>query len=102
MLLNEKLLESAVRMKAGKGCYDIKELNQFVGQIVLALAEGHSSLGQKQVKDAVKAVAKEEFSKDHGKNVVSWVDYAETYGKDTPAQNGFLLQGLSQLSLEKQ
>lgn len=102
MLLNEKLLQSAVRMKAGKGCYEIQELNQFVGQVVLALAEGFDILGKKQVEDAVKAVAKEEFEKDYGKSVVSWVDYAEKYGKDTPAQNGFLMEGMNQDRLARQ
>ena len=96
-LLPQELLESAVRMKTGKGCYsNIQDLNKYVGQVVLALAEGFDILGKKQVEDAVKAVAKSEFEKDHGKTAISWVDYAESYGKNTPAQNGFVLQGMSQ------
>lgn len=100
-LLPQELLETAVRIKAGKNAYSIEDLNKYVGQVVLALAEGHDILGKKQVEDAVKAVAKTEFEKDHGKAVVSWVDYAEAYGKDTPAQNGFLFDSLRQDQLER-
>ena len=85
-LLSQELLESAVRMKTGTNAYSIQDLNRYVGQVVLALAEGFDVLGKKQVEDAVKSVAKSEFEKDHGKSVVSWVDYAESYGKDTPAE----------------
>lgn len=101
-LLSQELLESAVRMKTGKGCYsNIQDLNKYVGQVVLALAEGFDVLGKKQVEDAVKSVAKSEFEKDHGKSVVSWVDYAESYGKNTPAERGFLLAGIQQDRLER-
>ena len=101
MLLPQQLLETAVRIKAGKNAYSIQDLNKYVGQVVLALAEGFDILGKKPVADAVKAVAKEEFEKDHGKSVVSWVDYAESYGKDTPAENGFLFESLHQDRLER-
>lgn len=100
-LLPQELLETAVRIKAGKNAYSIEDLNKYVGQVVLALAEGYDILGKKQVEDAVKSVAKSEFEKDHGKAVVSWVDYAESYGKDTPAENGFLFASLHQDRLER-
>lgn len=100
-LLSQELLETAVRIKAGKNAYSIEDLNRYVGQVVLALAEGFDVLGKKQVEDAVKAVAKSEFEKDHGKAVVSWVDYAEAYGKDTPAERGFLFESLHQDRLER-
>lgn len=100
-LLPQQLLESAVRMKTGTNAYSIQDLNKYVGQVVLALAEGFDVLGKKQVEDAVKSVAKSEFEKDHGKSVVSWVDYAESYGKDTPAENGFLFESLHQDRLER-
>jgi len=100
-LLPKNLLESAVKMKAGKGCYSIEDLNRFIGQAVLTLAESHDILGKKQVADAVKAVAKSEFKKDHGKAVVSWVDYAESYGKDTPAENEFVFDSINQHCLER-
>jgi hypothetical protein len=100
-LLPQELLESAVRMKTGTNAYSIEDLNKYVGQVVLALAEGYDSLGTKQVEDAVKSVAKTEFEKDHGKAVISWVDYAEAYGKDTPAERGFLLESIQQDRLER-
>ena len=100
-LLSQELLQTAVRLKAGKNAYDIRDLNIYVGEVVLALAEGFDILGKKQVEDAVKSVAKYEFEKDHGKSVVSWVDYAEEYGKDTPAENGFLFESLHQDRLER-
>lgn len=100
-LIDQDLLESAVRMKIGKAAYSIEDLNRYVGQVILALTEGHDILGSKQVADAVKAVAKSECEKDHGKTAVSWVDYAEKYGKDTPASNAFCFQSLNQLSLER-
>ena len=100
-LLPQQLLESAVRMKTGTNAYSIQDLNKYVGQVVLALAEGYDILGKKQVEDAVKSVAKSDFEKDHGKSVVSWVDYAESYGKDTPAENGFLFASLHQDRLER-
>lgn len=100
-LLPQELLESAVRMKIGKNAYSIEDLNKYVGQVILSLAEGHDVLGRTQVADAVKAVAKDECEKDHGKTAVSWVDYAEKYGQDTPAQNAYCFQALNQLSLER-
>ena len=100
-LLAQELLETAVRIKAGKNAYSIEDLNKYVGQVVLALAEGFDILGKKQVEDAVKAVAKSEFEKDHGKDVVSWVDYYEAYGKDTAAERGFLFESLHQDRLER-
>ncbi len=100
-LLPQELLESAVRMKIGKNAYSIEDLNRYVGQVILSLAEGHDVLGRTQVADAVKAVAKSECEKDHGKTAVSWVDYAEKYGENTPAQNSYCFQALNQLSLER-
>lgn len=100
-LISQELLESAVRMKTGTNAYSIQDLNKYVGQVVLALAEGFDVLGRKQVEDAVKSVAKSEFEKDHGKSVVSWVDYAESYGKDTPAENRFLFESIQQDRLER-
>jgi len=100
-LLPQELLETAVRMKIGKGAYSLEDLNKYVGQVILTLAEGHDVLGSKQVADAVKSVAKAECEKDHGKTAVSWVDYAEKYGEDTPARNAFCFQSLNQLSLER-
>tara|TARA_A100001015_G_scaffold279440_1_gene340630 strand:+ start:823 stop:1134 length:312 start_codon:yes stop_codon:yes gene_type:complete len=100
-LLPQELLESAVKMKIGKAAYSVEDLNRYVGQVILALAEGYDILGRTQVADAIKSVAKAECEKDHGKTAVSWVDYAEKYGKDTPAQNEFCIQALNQLSLER-
>ena len=100
-LLPQELLESAVRIKIGKAAYSVEDLNKYVGQVILTLAEGHDILGSKQVADAVKSVAKAECEKDHGKTAVSWVDYAEKYGENTPARNAFCFQSLNQLSLER-
>lgn len=100
-MLDKEILENAVRIKQGLATMDIADLNKYIGQVVLNLAESHGTLGRLNIENAVKSVAKEQFEKDHGKSVVSWVDYAEEYGEDTPAKNAYCFQALDQLRLER-
>tara|TARA_A100001037_G_scaffold274238_1_gene271802 strand:- start:967 stop:1338 length:372 start_codon:yes stop_codon:yes gene_type:complete len=97
--LNEESIETAVRLKQGIAEYDLAQLNEFVGSVVMQLAQNDGTVGGVRVKSAIKKVAKEEFAKKHGKAQVSWVDYAEEYA-DNVSEN-FCLEGLHALRTEK-
>ena len=97
--LSEEAIESAVRLKQGLGQYDLAQLNKFVGSVVMQLAQNDGVVGGTRVKSAIRKVAKEEFTKKHGKAQVSWIDYAEDYA-DNVSEN-FCLEGLHALKTER-
>ena len=97
--LKEETIESAVRLKQGLGQYDLAQLNKFVGSVVMQLAQNDGTVGGVRVKEAVKKIAKEEFTKEHGKSQVSWVDYAEDYS-DNISEN-FCLESLHAMRTER-
>tara|TARA_Y100000361_G_scaffold23889_1_gene18962 strand:+ start:230 stop:547 length:318 start_codon:yes stop_codon:yes gene_type:complete len=97
--LNEESIETAVRLKQGLGQYDLAQLNRFVGSVVMQLAQNDGVVGGTRVKSAIRKVAKEEFTKKHGKAQVSWIDYAEKYADNV--DENFCLEGLHALRTER-
>ena len=97
--LREETIESAVRLKQGLGQYDLAQLNKFVGSVVMQLAQNDGTVGGVRVKEAVKKIAKEEFTKAHGKAQVSWVDYAEDYSDNIG--ESFCLESLHAMRTER-
>ena len=96
--LSTETIESAVRLKQGLGQYDLAQLNKFVGSVVMQLAET-DLIGKMNVKEAVKNIAKEEFTKEHGKSQVSWVDYAEKYSDNV--DTNYCLESLHAMRTER-
>jgi len=97
--LNEESIETAVRLKQGLAEYDLAQLNEFVGSVVMQLAQNDGTVGGARVRSAIRKIAKEEFTKDHGKAQVSWVDYAENYA-DNVSEN-FCLESLHAMRTER-
>ena len=97
--INEAQLETAVKMRQGITTLNLEALNKFVGDAILQIAEQDTS-SRLRVKSAIEKVAKEQFTEEHGKASVSWVDYATEYSKNLDG-NPFLLQELLADRLER-
>jgi hypothetical protein len=70
-----------------------KELSKIVGKFILSSVESY------EARSAIKKVAKEEFQREHGTTVRSWIDLADTMAEDTEAS--FACEVLNSLSLER-
>ena len=91
--MNSDQIQQAVRLANGIQTLSAKELSMFVGKTIL------SSIDRYEAKSAIESVAKEEFHKEFGTLVKSWVDVAEDMAKETEAC--FACEVLTSLHLER-
>lgn len=91
--MNSDQIQQAVRMANGLQVLSKKELSKIVGKFILSSVESY------EARSAIKKVAKEEFQREHGTTVRSWIDLADTMAEDTEAS--FASEVLNSLSLER-
>ena len=91
--MNSEQIQQAVRMANGLEVLGKKELSKIVGKFILSSVESY------EARSAIKKVAKEEFQREHGTTVRSWIDLADTMAEDTKAS--FACEVLNSLSLER-
>ena len=91
--MNSDQIQQAVRMANGLQILGKKELSKLIGKVILSSVESY------EARSAIKTVAKEEFVKEHGTTVRSWVDLADNMAEDTEAS--FASEVLHSLQLER-